>query len=68
MTLKREETEIRNQAHEMRAEGTSDEMPTEADVESLLTGEGYEASNIEMWFDGAQGFYRWNCDIKPIAN
>lgn len=66
MTVTREETEIRDQAHEMWAEGTSDEMPASSDIETLLKNEGYFASDIERWFDDMQGFWRWNCNIKKL--
>jgi hypothetical protein len=66
MTVKREETEIRNQAHEMWAEGTSDVEPKKEDIEALLKKEGYTAINIDTGYDGMQGFWRWDCEITPL--
>lgn len=68
MTVTREETEIRDQAHEMWAEGTSGLMPDIVDIESLLLGLGWKASNVEVWYDNMQGFYRWNCSITKANN
>ena len=67
MTVKIEETEIRSQAHEMWAEGTADVLPSNEDIIKLIGEKGFEATNIESWFDTCQLFYRWNCEIKPIA-
>lgn len=64
MTVTRENTEIRDQVHEMWAEGTGDIEPVTTDIETLLNNEGYQASNIEIWYDDMQGFWRWNCNIK----
>ncbi len=66
MTVNIEETEIRSQAHEMLAEGTSDVEPLKEDIEALLKSKGWEAYDIEASYDSMQGFWRWDCNIKPL--
>ena len=63
MTIERKNTEIRDKKHLMDAEGTSDIEPKAEDIKSLLRLENWECSNIDIWFDNMQGFWRWNCDI-----
>lgn len=68
--LYRKNTEILDQAHQMRAGGTSDEPINHDEVMELLAKENYFAKDIESWFDSMQGFYRWECNIislKPSA-
>lgn len=64
MTVERKNTEIRDQQHLMDAEGTSDVEPKSEDIKMLLLSENWECSNIDIWFDNMQGFWRWNCDIS----
>lgn len=66
MTVTRENTEIRDQSHEMWAEGTSDTDPHASDIKTFLEEYGYEASNMDSWYDSLQGFWRWSCDIKKF--
>ncbi len=67
MTVERKNTEIRSHQHLMDAEGTSDIKPKAEDIKALLLSENWESSNIEIWFDNMQGFWRWNCDIsRPL--
>jgi len=61
-----EETEIRDQAHEMWAEGTSEEMATASEIEAVLNSQGYTGLMFDAWFDTMQGFYRWRCDINKL--
>jgi len=68
MTVDREHTEIFDQAHQMWAEGTSIGSgeglePKEADIQKLLSGEGWIADEIDIWFDNLQKFWRWSCKI-----
>lgn len=68
MTVDRKHTEIFDQPHQMWAEGTSigngeGTMPEEQDIRRLLGNEGWEAAEIDIWFDGLQKFWRWNCKI-----
>lgn len=64
--LLRKNTEIRSQIHLMDAEGTSDSKPIKLDVKELIKQEGWIASNIEIFYDNMQGFWRWNCKIKKL--
>lgn len=66
MTVKRENTEIRDQPHEMWAEGMEEatDKPESRDIEYLLNNESFQAFNIRIWFDDMQKYWRWNCDIK----
>lgn len=64
MILKRENTEINTTyPNDYHAEGTSDEKPEEFDVLMHVLDCGYATSNIEIWFDNFQGFWRWYADI-----
>lgn len=60
--------EIRNQPHLMAAEGTDDKKPVGKEIVEYLLKRGYISNNIDIWFDNMQGFWRWNCDIKPKGN
>lgn len=62
--FKPEETEIRNLAHLMDAEGTTDIEPTHKEISDFLKSKGFEAVNIGVWYDSLQGTWRWNCDIN----
>jgi len=63
MELDRNNTEVRSQKHLMDAEGTSDKKPTALAVQILLSKEGWCCSEIDIWFDTMQGFWRWSCEI-----
>ena len=65
MVISRENTVIRDQEHLMNAEGASDIEPTENAIRRLLVEELWCASEIEIWFDTMQGFWRWSCNITP---
>jgi len=62
MNLSRENTEIRE--HEMWAEGTADNEPTEYEVIQHMHEFNWEVENVEIWRDHIQQFWRWNCDLK----
>lgn len=64
MTVERKNTLIRDQLHEMWAEGTSEVMPTHTDIKLLLISLGWHAENIQVFYDSFQRFYRCQCDIK----
>lgn len=66
MTLERKNTEIFDQAHQMWAEGTSDDKPEINDIKILLKSENWNIYNIDIWYDTMQGFWRWNCNIIHI--
>jgi hypothetical protein len=65
-TVERTLTEIYDHAHQMVAEGTSDVKPIESDIVFLLNIEGWEAINIQIFYDHMMGFWRWCCDIKQV--
>lgn len=55
-------------AHQMWAEGTSIGSgeglePKEQDIQHLLSGEGWVADEIDIWFDDLQKIWRWSCKI-----
>jgi len=58
--------EIRDQKHLMVAEGSADEKPTEHKIMEAISAEGFEASNISMFYDTLQRFWRYTADIKKI--
>jgi hypothetical protein len=62
--IKRENVEIRDQAHEMWAEGCQDEKPVFSEITELLESEGFKHDWIESHFDSMQGLWRWICDIE----
>lgn len=64
--LRREETEIRDHAHLMDAEGTSDLQPSELDVQHHVAEYGWVANEIDIFYDSMQQIWRWSCKIsKP---
>ena len=64
--IKREDVEIRNQAHLMEAEGSQIEKPTLLEINTLLNEEGYNSSGLGLWHDDLMGLWSWNCDIEKI--
>ena len=62
--IKREDFEILNQTHQMRAEGCQQNKPEIYDIEIAVGIAGYEASNIDAFYDDTQELWRWDCDIK----
>lgn len=71
MTVNREHTEIFDQTHKKWAEGTSigageGLQPKEQDIQHLLSGEGWVADEIDIWFDSLQKFWRWSCKITKM--
>lgn len=68
MKINPNNAEIRNQAHEMWAEGCDDDPYTSSEIEDYLNERGYTGNNFDMSFDTMQGLWRWSCDIKPKQN
>ncbi len=64
--IHRENTEIRNQSHEMWIEGMEDDKPTEDEIIDFVNGLGYATLKIEIWYDSMQCIYRWYADIKEF--
>ena len=64
--MKREDVTIESQPHKMWAEGKQKNEPTDEEIKSHLSGEGWECVNLETWFDEMMGLWSWMCDIKPI--
>lgn len=54
---------IEDQAHKMWAEGIEDEQPTKEDIIKYLKDNGWNCSNINIFFDDSQYCWRWSCDI-----
>lgn len=65
-TIKGIETEIRDQAHLMDAEGTCDERPAEIDIERYLKSRGYSGYQHSIYYDSFQCFWRWSCNIIKL--
>jgi hypothetical protein len=65
--IKRYNTKNKTHAHLIDAEGTSDIEPMKSEIEFLLSKEGYNAKDIEIWFDNMQGLWRWSCKIEPTS-
>ena len=61
--IRREDFEVCDQSHQMHAEGCQDAEPTEKDILIAVGLCGYAATEIDIFFDGLQGLWRWNCDI-----
>lgn len=45
------------------AEGTSDTEPKPQEISDLFKYDNLEITNIQIWFDNLQHFWRWSCDI-----
>lgn len=58
--------EYRSQQHEMLVEGTADFKPTENQIMEHGAKNGFFVTDIEIWFDNMQGFWRWNGNIIPL--
>ena len=59
--------EYRSQQHEMLVEGTSDFKPTENEIMEHGAKKGFFVTDIEIWFDSMQGFWRWNGNIIRLT-
>jgi len=68
MKLSRENTEIRNQSHEMWAEGMEDFEPSKTEIKSFLLSLGYISHVTDIFYDDMQKVYRWNADISNIIS
>lgn len=66
-TIKIENTEIRDQAHLMVAEGACDDKPTLDDIVNFLSEHGFVPNDIDVSYDTMQGFWRWNCNIQKLT-
>ena len=64
--LLRENTEIRDQQHEMWAEGSCDDEPTKEEVIAFVKTLGWVGRCVDISFDGMQTVWRWNCDIAHL--
>ncbi len=64
------EIEYRDRSWEMWIEGTSDENPSEKDIEEVKAEakeKGYELKNIQAHYDDMQYFWRLYADLVKIA-
>lgn len=59
-----ENTEVKDQQHEMFAEGSCDDEPTEQEIIIFLRSMGWDSSGVEIFFDGMQSVWRWKSYIK----
>lgn len=66
INLLRENTEIRNQKHEMWAEGSCDNEPNEIEISEFLKTLGYKSDCFNIEYDKMQSVWRWNCDIEVL--
>lgn len=64
--MKREDIEIRDQAHLMEAEGCHDREPNIDDIRAHIEAKGFRSKTIVMWFDDSQKLWRWHCGISRI--
>jgi hypothetical protein len=64
--LLRENTEIRDQQHEMCAEGSCDDEPTKEEVIAFVKTLGWVGRCVDISFDCMQTVWRWNCDIAHL--
>jgi len=64
--LDRRDVEIRDQAHQMDAEGMHEFKPTKKQITDLLAKENWKATDIDINFDDTQKFWRWYTPIKKI--
>ena len=48
----------------MDVEGCSDIIVTEDEVIEFMNGEGWIASNVEIWFDILMLLWLWRADIE----
>ena len=62
--INRNDVEIKNQIHEMYAEGCQHTKPIFSEITDLLKNEGFSHDKIESHYDEMQGLWRWLCDIK----
>jgi len=59
--------EYRTQQHEMIVEGTCDDKPTLPEIMEHGAKNGFFVSDIEMWFDSMQGFWRFNGNLLRLS-
>jgi hypothetical protein len=57
------EYEYRDRYFEMWLEGTSDEKPFESDIIEHAKDKGFYLTNIEIWFDYFQSFWRFSANL-----
>lgn len=67
MKIEDNSVEYRSQQHEMLVEGTSDFKPNENEIMEHGAKNGFFVTDIEIWFDSMQGFWRWNGNIIRLT-
>lgn len=65
---KYKDLEIRTQIHLMDAEGCTDDKPNLFEIMEYMNYLGWQVKNMDYWFDGSQGFWRWTCDLVGKIN
>jgi len=58
--------EIRDQKHEMFAEGSADKKPTTHMILERIKERGFMASNIDIFYDKLQRFWRFTAKISIV--
>ena len=64
--ISRSDIEIKDQPHQMWAEGCHDDKPSSEEIISILNVEGFESKGIEIWEDTLQCLWRWHCEILRV--
>ena len=59
--------EIKSATHLMYAEGKQVSKPTVTDIKLTMAVNGYDASDIEIWFDDFMTYWCWTADIEVHA-
>ena len=57
---------IRDQKHEMWAEGTADNEIAESDVSKAIKEYGFDSSNIDIYYDELFECWGFTADIKKF--
>ena len=60
--------QIRDQAHLMDAEGTSEKCLLPDEIKSELLTRGYNAYDIDIDYDYMMNCWRWGCRIEKRKN
>ena len=58
------EIDYRDRDWEMWVEGTSDIKPEKNEIIKQAKNKGYRLSDIDIWFDNMQGFWRFTANLN----
>lgn len=59
-----ENVEYRTQAHLMDLDGTSDDEPTELEIKAHALSRGFDATDVNIFFDNMMKFWRFSAKIE----